>query len=147
MNASQLEMATDPVAGRRRQVLVCDDEAHILHAVSFKLSSGGFDVLQANNGREAIALLESHTPDLVVTDFQMPYVDGFELCRFLKGRTETASVPIILLTAKALELNEETVKSEWGVVAVFMKPFSPRALLNTVQQALDLCGATAGVAS
>ena len=118
------------------RILVCDDEAHILHAVSFKLSAGGFEVLQASNGRDAMALLQSHTPDLVITDYQMPYADGFELCRFLRSRHETATVPIILLTAKALELSEEAVKAQWGLEAVFMKPFSPRCLLSTVQQAL-----------
>jgi DNA-binding response OmpR family regulator len=121
------------MAGR---ILVCDDEAHILHAVSFKLSTGGFEVMQANNGQEAIDWLESNTPDLVITDLQMPYVDGFGLCRFLRGRAETSGVPVILLTARALEMSEEKVKSEWGIEAVLMKPFSPRGLLELVRNTL-----------
>jgi CheY-like chemotaxis protein len=118
-------------------ILVCDDEAHILHAVSFKLSTGGFQVLQASNGREAIRLLADHTPDLVITDYQMPEVDGFGLCGHLRSRPETATVPIIMLTAKALELDEEQTKAQWNITEILMKPFSPRNLLNTVQRALN----------
>ena len=125
------------------KILVCDDEAHILHAVSFKLSTGGFRVLQATNGREAIALLAKHTPDLVITDYQMPELDGFGLCRHLRSRPETATVPIIMLTAKALELDEEQTKAQWNITEILMKPFSPRNLLNTVQRALNAAGATA----
>lgn len=120
-----------------QQILVCDDEAHILHAVSFKLSTGGFEIAQASNGREAIEWLQSHTPDFVITDYQMPDVDGFALCEFIRSRPETANVPIIMLTAKALELSEDAVKQKFGLVALLMKPFSPRALLDTVKRALS----------
>ncbi|MBI3465459.1 MAG: response regulator [Planctomycetes bacterium] len=129
-------------------ILVCDDETHILHAVTFKLSTaGGFKVIQAANGREAIGLLETHTPDLVITDCQMPEVDGFGLCRHLRGRPQTATTPIIMLTAKALELDEEQVKSQWNISEILMKPFSPRGLLNTVQRALKLSVTARAVAS
>ena len=130
-----------------RTILACDDEAHILHAVTFKLSTGGFEVVPASNGREAIAWLESHTPDLVVTDYQMPYVDGFGLCQFLRSRRETVAVPVIMLTAKALELSEEAVKDQWKVEAVLMKPFSPRGLLELVRKILSSRVAQASLAS
>jgi CheY-like chemotaxis protein len=119
-----------------QQILVCDDEAHILHAVSFKLSTGGFEIVQASNGREAIAWLESNTPDFIITDYQMPEIDGFALCEFVRSRPETADVPIIMLTAKALELSEESVKQKFGLEALLMKPFSPRGLLDAVKKAL-----------
>lgn len=119
-----------------QHILICDDEPHILHAVSFKLSAGGFDVIQATNGREAMEWVETHTPDFIITDYQMPEVDGFELCRFLRGRPETADVPIVMLTAKALELSEEAVKEQWKLEAVLMKPFSPRGLLELVRKTL-----------
>ena len=130
-----------------QQILVCDDEAHILYAVTFKLSTGGFDVVQACNGREAIAWLQTHTPDLVITDYQMPLVDGFGLCQFLRSRHETAEVPIIMLTAKALELSEETVKERFRIEAVLMKPFSPRGLLEMVRNVLSSRVAEAALAS
>jgi len=129
-----------------QQILVCDDEAHILHAVSFKLSTGGFEVAQAGNGREAIAWLEAHTPDFIITDYQMPDVDGFALCEFIRSRPETADVPIIMLTAKALELSEDAVKRKFGLEALLMKPFSPRGLLDLVKKALGArVAVTAGV--
>ncbi len=118
-----------------QKILVCDDEAHILHAVSFKLSTGGFDIVQANNGREAIAWLQSHTPAFIITDYQMPEVDGFALCEFIRSRPETADVPIIMLTAKALELSEEAVKQKFGLEALLIKLFTPRALLDSVKTA------------
>ena len=128
-------------------ILVCDDEAHIRHAVAFKLSAaGGLQVLEATNGREAIALLENQTPDLVITDLQMPEVDGFGVCRHLRSRPETATTPIIMLTAKALELDEEQVKSQWNISEILMKPFSPRGLLNSVRRALHLPVAAGAVA-
>ena len=130
-----------------QRILVCDDEAHILHAVSFKLSAAGFDIIQAGNGQEAKERLEDVTPDLVVTDYQMPYVNGLELCGFLRGRPQTATVPVILLTAKALELSEESVKEQYGIEALFMKPFSPRGLLGAVQKALGSSAAAHVVAS
>jgi CheY-like chemotaxis protein len=128
------------------RILICDDEPHILHAVSFKLSAGGFDVVQANNGREAMEWVESNTPDFVITDYQMPEVDGFEFCRFLRSRPETADVPIIMLTAKALELSEQVVKEQWKLEAVLMKPFSPRGLLELIKKTLGARQASATVA-
>ena len=118
------------------KVLVCDDESHILYAVSFKFSRAGFGVLQASNGLEAMQLLESDTPDLIITDLQMPHRDGFELCRFLRERPETARIPIIMLTAKALEVSEEEVKATYNVDSLFMKPFSPRKLLSRAETIL-----------
>jgi DNA-binding response OmpR family regulator len=118
------------------RILVCDDEAHILHAVAFKLKAGGYEIVTANNGREAIEWLEANTPDFVITDCQMPHVDGIGLCRYLRGRPQTATVPVVMLTAKALELSEQLVKHELGIDTVMMKPFSPRALLETVRTAL-----------
>jgi CheY-like chemotaxis protein len=118
------------------QVLICDDEPHILHAVSFKLSAGGFDVVVANNAHEAIDWLETHTPDFIITDFQMPEIDGIEFCKFLRSRPATSEVPIVMITAKALELSEQEVKDQWKVKAVLMKPFSPRGLLELVKRTL-----------
>jgi two-component system alkaline phosphatase synthesis response regulator PhoP len=127
------------------RVLICDDEPHILHAVSFKLSAGGMDVVRFNNGREAIEWVESNTPDFVITDYQMPEVDGFEFCRYLRSRPETADVPIVMLTAKAMELSEELVKEQWKLEAVLMKPFSPRGLLELVKKTLSQRGTTAAM--
>ncbi len=121
------------MAGR---ILVCDDEPHILHAVSFKLTAAGYEVVQATDGREGMRQIELARPELVVTDLQMPQASGFDVCQFLRSRPETADVPVILLTARALELHEEEIGNCYGVRAIFMKPFSPRALLKAVQEAL-----------
>ena len=128
-----------------QQILICDDEPHILHAVSFKLCAGGFHVVQASNGREAIERVESHTPDFVITDYQMPEIDGFEFCKYLRSRPETSDVPIVMLTAKALELREQEVKDQWKIEAVLMKPFSPRGLLDLVKKTLSRRGVGATV--
>lgn len=120
------------------RILVCDDEAHILHAVSIKLRGAGFEVLQASDGLDAVKLVERIAPDFVVTDYQMPRMDGFELCEYLRGREQTARVPIVLLTARALEMDSFKSRTRWGLVEIMMKPFSPRALVEVVRNTLQL---------
>jgi DNA-binding response OmpR family regulator len=118
------------------RILVCDDEPHILHAVSIKLRAAGYEVLQAADGSEAIRAVQLVVPDFVITDYQMPEVDGFELCQYLRSRPATAQVPIIMLTARALEMDEFNSQQQFGLSAIMMKPFSPRALVEAVSQRL-----------
>jgi two-component system alkaline phosphatase synthesis response regulator PhoP len=126
-----------------RQILVCDDEAHIQYAITFKLTAAGYEVIKAGDGREAIELLKSHRPDLIIMDYQMPYVNGLELCRHVRGQPDIRSTPMIMLTAKAMELSEEKVKAQFGIEAIFMKPFSPRTLLGAVEEVLSRPAAAA----
>lgn len=117
-------------------ILLCDDDIAILRAAEFKLKRAGYDVRTAGDGLEGWEQIEQRCPDLLVTDFQMPRLDGFGLCRKVRDNPQTARLPILMLTAKGFELLLAQNVADCGVIAVIAKPFSPRELLQTVQRIL-----------
>jgi CheY-like chemotaxis protein len=121
------------MAGR---ILVVDDEAHILHVLSLKLRNAGYEVFTAVDGEEGLELAGQHLPDLVITDFQMPYMTGLELCRALAANDPTAHIPVLILTARGYALEEQDLKIG-NIRGVLSKPFSPRAVLKMVQETLS----------
>ena len=118
------------------RILVVDDEAHIVQVLSLKLRSAGFEVETATDGEEAIALALARRPDLVVTDFQMPYMTGLELCRALAAEPSLADVPVIILTARGYALDDDDRTSSDNIKRVLGKPFSPRAIVQLVNEML-----------
>ncbi len=126
-----------------RKVLVADDEAHIRHVLSMKLTNAGYEVVVATDGEEALELCLAEEPDLVCTDYQMPFLSGLELCLKLQANERTRNLPILMLTARGFDL-EPQVMAAAGIVDVLSKPFSPREVLSKVQQLIG--GADAGQA-
>jgi len=126
------------------RILVVDDEAHITRAVRMKLSKAGFDVETACDGREAWEIIQRDPPELVVTDLQMPHMDGLELCRRVRQNETTSDMPLILVTARGLEYDEDAVSRALRPSHIFWKPFSPRELLKCVQESLQLETAAGG---
>ena len=122
----------EPMTAR---ILVVDDEAHILHVLSLKLRNAGYEVFTAVDGEEAFELAGQESPDLVITDFQMPYMTGLELCRALATHPPTARIPVLILTARGYALDDEDLKIG-NIRRVLNKPFSPRAVLQVVQEVL-----------
>lgn len=120
-----------------KRVLLCDDEIHILRAAEFKIKRAGYDVRIAGDGLAAWELIQEQKPDILVTDFQMPRLDGLGLVRKVRGNPDTADLPILMLTAKGFELRPEELAEKWNVMGVIAKPFSPRALLETVKGILE----------
>ncbi len=120
---------------RKPKVLVADDEIHILHVVSLKLRNAGFEVLTAQDGKEALELAQVEHPDLIITDFQMPYLSGLELCQRLRQMPKTRDIPAVMLTARGYSLDEEAMKSA-GISTCLHKPFSPRRVLELVNSML-----------
>lgn len=113
------------------KILVADDEAHILHVVSMKLSRAGYEVVTAMDGEEALELCLAELPDLVITDYQMPYMTGLELCQKLRENDKTKDIPILMLTARGFDIeSHEMVRA--GIRDVLSKPFSPREVLAKV---------------
>ena len=94
-------------------------------------------VTAAGNGREAWSRLQTENFDLIITDYQMPEMDGEELCRQIRQDPHLTNVPIILLSGKGLELNLAQLREELGIHEVFFKPFSPAALVAAVQTCLQ----------
>lgn len=121
-------------------VLVVDDEAHIRRIVALQLRRAGFEVELAMDGREALDVIHERMPDLVITDCQMPRMDGLSLCEALAREESTAGVPILLLTAKGFELEEDDLRARGNIVGLLCKPFSPDQLLQTVETALRIRG-------
>ena len=120
----------------KKTILVADDESHILNVVSLKLRNAGYRVLTARDGQEALELAQQEHPDLIITDYHMPALSGLELCRRLKQDPATESIPAIMLTARGYHLEPSDTK-ESGIRRMLSKPFSPRHLLQTVNEVLE----------
>ena len=118
-----------------RTILVADDESHILHVVSLKLRNAGYRVVTARDGAEALEMAQNERPDLLITDYHMPQLNGLELCRRLKQDPKTTGIPAIMLTARGYELEPSDTESS-GILRMLSKPFSPRHLLSTVEEVL-----------
>lgn len=117
------------------QVLIVEDDADIRELVAFKLRQVGYDVRTAGNGEEGLQLAVDTPPDVVILDLMMPKLSGLEVCRELRSNDDTATIPIIMLTAKAQEADVER-GFELGATDYVIKPFSPRELVSRVQAAL-----------
>ena len=113
-------------------VLVVDDEPIVREVVVRYLERDGHKILEADDGDQARALLEQRTPDLVVLDVMLPGIDGLELCRWIRARSE---LPVILLTARGEEA-DRIVGLELGADDYVTKPFSPRELAARVRTVL-----------
>jgi CheY-like chemotaxis protein len=124
------------MAGR---ILVVDDEAHILHVLSLKLRNAGYEVVTAVDGEDGYEIAGQELPDLVITDFQMPYMTGLELCRALAANRPTAHIPVLILTARGYALEDEDLEIG-NIKGVLSKPFSPRAVLQLVKETLSAGG-------
>src|SRR5688572_8949379 len=109
-----------------RKILLCDDELHILRAAEFKFQRAGYDVRCAGDGEEAWELIEQDMPDMVVTDYQMPRLDGLGLAERIKNDPRTRHIPVIVLTARGFELSQEELIAQYGIRMMLSKPFSPR---------------------
>lgn len=116
------------------QILVVDDEASIRELLTFNLKKNGYEVTAAADGREALAKAAAGM-DLVLLDIMLPEVDGLEVCRRLKADPQTSGIPIIMLTAKAEEI-DRVLGLELGADDYVVKPFSMRELLARVKAVL-----------
>jgi len=125
-----------------KRVLLCDDEIHILRAAEFKLKRAGYDVQIASDGQAAWEHIEKQIPDILITDCQMPRLDGFGLTQRVRENPATRDLPVLMLTAKGFELRPDELAEKWNVIGVIAKPFSPRELLQTVDKILDAETAT-----
>ena len=126
-----------------KQILLCDDEIHILRAAEIKISRAGYRVAIAHDGQEAWESIQCDRPDLVVTDLQMPRCDGIELTRRIRAAEDTKDIPVVLLTAKGFELSRDKLVEELGIVELLAKPFSPRQLVGLIDGVLGAAPAAA----
>ncbi len=113
-------------------IVVCDDEPHIVQGLRYLFESDGHDVRVAHNGLEALELIADECPDLLVTDIMMPKLSGFELVRRIRADVETRSLPVLMLTAKG-QRSDAVYAREVGATEFVTKPFSPIKLRELVR--------------
>ena len=113
-------------------VLVVEDEASIASFVSLYLKNAGYDVHVAENGEDALTKAESYEPSLIVLDLMLPDIDGIEVCRRLRKRSD---VPILMLTARDEDV-DKIIGLEVGADDYLTKPFNPRELVARVKSVL-----------
>ena len=116
------------------RVLVADDDRNLRKIIATNLELAGYEVTTANDGRDAVAKIEAHVPDLVLLDLMMPYMNGYEVARAVRSHANPtiANVPIIILTAKG-ETEDKLLGFEAGADDYITKPFGPRELLARVR--------------
>jgi two-component system phosphate regulon response regulator PhoB len=117
------------------RILVVEDEPDVVELLEFNLRSAGFDVVSAEDGAEGLKKARESTPALVILDLMLPEVDGLEVCKILRRHPATAAIPIIMLTAKASEI-DRVLGLELGADDYVTKPFSPRELVLRVKALL-----------
>ena len=117
------------------RILVVDDEPDAIELIRFNLKASGYEVLTAEDGEEALAKARKFSPDMILLDVMLPEIDGLEVCKILRRDPATASLPIIMLTAKASEI-DRVLGLEFGADDYVTKPFSPRELMLRVRNLL-----------
>jgi phosphate regulon transcriptional regulator PhoB len=122
-----------------RKILIVEDEPDIRKLVHYNLVQERFKVLEAEDGEKALKMARQEKPDLIVLDLMLPGLSGLEVCRTLRERSETARVPVLMLTAKAGEA-DRVVGLEIGADDYLTKPFSPRELVARVKAILRRSG-------
>jgi two-component system phosphate regulon response regulator PhoB len=126
---------TFPTAAVHKKILVADDEPDVLSLVSLNLQRAGFEVLKAEDGESALRIAREQAPALVVLDLMMPGLSGLDVAKQLKQDPKTARIPILMLTARADEV-DRIVGLELGADDYVTKPFSPREIVLRVQSVL-----------
>jgi len=121
-------------------ILIAEDERDIRDLVVYSLRFGGFEVVEAANGQEAVEKAQAVMPDLILMDVRMPKMTGYEACKQLKSMDSMKHIPVIFLSAKGQE-QEIQQGMDAGAVDYVLKPFAPEDLVNKVRTILQQTGA------
>jgi CheY-like chemotaxis protein len=119
------------------KVLVVEDDPDIRRVICMSLKFRGVrDVVTASDGEECLAVVHAVRPDLILLDVNMPRLDGYQTCRLLKADSETRLIPVIFLSAK-VQQSEQEVGLEAGAVGYLTKPFDPMSLHEQIMDVLE----------
>lgn len=116
----------------KETILIVEDDEDILGLLEYNVEAAGYRPITAADGASAVAKARQYTPDLILLDLMLPGMDGFEVCKELKKVPETATIPIIILTARGEEV-DRIVGLELGADDYVVKPFSPREVILRVK--------------
>ena len=118
----------------KKKVLIVDDEPNV-RRLSYKILSKKFDVIEAEDGKQAIEIANTQKPDVILMEMMMPKMDGLTACHAIKKDPATKSIPVIMVTAIGFELNIK-LSQRMGATGYVTKPFSPQDLLDKIAQVL-----------
>ena len=118
-----------------KRILVVEDTEDNRQIIRDLLTSAGYEMIEAMNGEEGVAMAAQHRPDLILMDIQLPVLDGYEATRRIKAQPELKHIPVIAVTSYALSGDEAKTKAA-GCDGYVAKPFSPRQLLAKVREFL-----------
>lgn len=120
-----------------KKIIVADDEPDVLFMTAFSLRTvGGFEVIEARNGLEAVEKAQQERPDLIILDIKMPRMNGYEACRRLREIESLRDVPIVFLSAKG-QRQEVEEGLRLGAADYILKPFAPEELISKVRSILS----------
>ena len=114
------------------RILICDDHPFITRLLQLTLTKAGFAVESCPDGLAAWQAAQREVPLLMISDCQMPRMDGLGLLKCIRSDERTSEIPFILLSAKGFELSEMKLRQDWRIAALVSKPFSPREILHLV---------------
>ncbi|BAS56782.1 MULTISPECIES: response regulator [Leptolyngbya] len=117
-------------------VLVVDDSAVVRELISTELRHQGFDVAVANDGVDAISVIQKHPPDLVITDVVMPRMNGYELCRWIKSDPRSQNIPVMICSIKGEDFDRYWGMKQ-GADAYMIKPCPPAEMLSAIDYLLS----------
>lgn len=118
-----------------RKVIVVDDEPFILMMIEDKLKKAKIEVITLRESRNALETIKKEKPSLIILDWMMPELSGIELCKQIRNDSDSSDIPIFMLTAKGQD-SDEQLGLRCGVTRYITKPFSPKSLLEMVQETI-----------
>ncbi|MBE9030400.1 MAG: response regulator transcription factor [Alkalinema sp. RL_2_19] len=125
----------DTSVGNQKKLLLIDDDPNLILLVKDYLEFRGYEVITAENGREALEILESSTPDMIICDVMMPEMDGYSLVSTIRSEPKTSWIPVLFLSAKGQ--SQDRVKGlNIGADVYMVKPFEPEELVAQVESSL-----------
>ena len=116
-----------------KRILVVEDQEDNRQILRDLLATAGYDMIEAEDGMQAVAAASEHRPDLILMDIQLPMLDGYEATRRIKADPALSAIPIIVVTSYALSGDEDKARAA-GCNAYVAKPYSPRALLAKIRE-------------
>ena len=119
-----------------KRILTVEDSDNIRRLIAYNLKRGGYDVIEAANGKEAVRVLQKLVPDLIILDVRMPEMNGFQLLELMRKYPKAAAIPVLMLTALSQPSNIDRAIA-LGVVDYIVKPLDPTVLLAKVKEALS----------
>jgi CheY-like chemotaxis protein len=126
-----------------KRVLVAEDNVVLGDVIRFNLQRSGYMVTLARNGVDALQMLSSESFDILVTDYEMPGIDGEELCFRVRNELKLNTIRIVMCSAKGLELNRDELKARLSLETILFKPFSIRELTNLLDSLVSVASESA----